>query len=80
MAQIAEQNYQDTSLFMGLESSLSQQMCKDVGHIRRAILSEHSRQSRSGIHDPDAMAAVSQALSESARKRARIIGLIHAEK
>ena len=84
MAQYAEFHVEDTSAFMGLESYLTKDALLGIAHrkeaIRVAVLSEQRRQYRSGINDPDALARVSQDVSDLSTKRAQIIGMIHAEK
>jgi hypothetical protein len=84
MAQYAEFHVEDTSAFMGLESYLTKDALLGIAHrkeaIRVAVLSEQRRQYHSGINDPDALARVSQDVSDLSTKRAQIIGMIHAEK
>ena len=84
MAQYAEFHVGDTSAFMGLESYLTKDAFRGIKHrkdaIRVAVLSEQRRQYHSGINDPDALARVSQDVSDLSTKRAQIIGMIHAEK
>ena len=84
IAQYADRNIQDTSVFMGLERFFSKKTPKEIVYKRkaicRAVCSEQQRQLEAGIYDPDEMASISQAASEWSRNRARIIGLIHAEK
>ena len=84
MAQYAEYHVEDTSAFMGLESYLTKDAFQGIKHrkeaIQRAVLSEQRRQCYSGINDPDALARVSQAVSDLSTRRAGIIGMIHAKK
>ena len=84
MAQYAEMNVQDTSAFMGLEKFMSKKTPKEIVYKREALYrtvhSEQQRQFESGIDDPDVMAKISLGWSDWSRKRANIIGLIHAEK
>lgn len=84
MAQYAAQNAGDTSAFMGLETYLSKQTQQGTIDRRRAIvqavLAEQSHQNCCGTYDPDALAGVSQAVSDLSVMRAEIIGLIHADK
>eukprot|EP00579_Thalassiosira_antarctica_P021681 CAMPEP_0201972422 /NCGR_PEP_ID=MMETSP0904-20121228/41665_1 /ASSEMBLY_ACC=CAM_ASM_000553 /TAXON_ID=420261 /ORGANISM="Thalassiosira antarctica, Strain CCMP982" /LENGTH=87 /DNA_ID=CAMNT_0048522251 /DNA_START=357 /DNA_END=620 /DNA_ORIENTATION=- len=84
MAQYAEMNIQDTSAFMGLEKYMSKKTKKEIVYKREALYrtvhSEQQRQFEADIYDPDAMAKISQGWSDWSRKRAEIIGLIHAEK
>jgi hypothetical protein len=83
MAQYAEFHVEDTSAFLGLEHYLTQDAFRGIKHrkeaIRVAILSEQRRQYRSGINDPDALARVSQDVSDLSTRRAGIIGMIHAK-
>jgi len=84
MAQYAELHVQDTSAFLGLENYMAQDTFRGVIYRKEAIivavLSEQRRQCRSGINDPDALAHVSQAVSDLSTRQARIIGMIHAKK
>ena len=84
MAKHAELHIKDTSAFLGLESYMSKNTLRDIKHRRECILlvvlKEQGRQSRSGIYDSDALARISQAVSDLSTRRARIIGMIHAEK
>ena len=84
MAEYAELHVEDTSAFLGLESYLSQDVLQGIKRRKEAILgavlSEQLRQSRVGINDPDALARVSQAVSDLSTRRARIIGMIHSSK
>mmetsp|Transcript_22548 Transcript_22548/g.38638 ORF Transcript_22548/g.38638 Transcript_22548/m.38638 type:complete len:167 (+) Transcript_22548:48-548(+) len=83
VAQYAEETSHRTSTFMGLENYLS----KDIMHqikrrrkrILKAVLLEQRRQAAAGINDSDAMANVARRKSALGRKRARMIGLLHAE-
>ena len=69
--------------FVGLENRLSDSISQDIVARRlrhqRAIRYEQDRQARVGIYDPDLLANVAEMESDWARKRATIIGLIHAE-
>ena len=84
MAEYAELHVEDTSAFLGLESYLSQDVLQGIKRRKEAILgavlSEQLRQSRVGINDPDALAQVSQSISDLSTRRARIIGMIHVKK
>ena len=84
MAEYAEKNVHDTSVFMGLEAHLSENSRVDIirrrDSIRRAVLYEQTRQNHFGIHDHTKLAAVSLVESDMSRRRARIIGLLHADK
>ena len=82
VADYAEVNVHDTSAFMGLENYFFQNTRQNIrdrrGAIWKAVLSEQQRQLDVGVHDPESMAAIAEAASEKSRKRARIIGLLHA--
>jgi hypothetical protein len=84
MSEYAEFHVEDTSVFLGLEKYLSQDAFRGTKHRKEAILgavlSEQLRQSRVGINDPDALAQVSQSISDLSTRRARIIGMIHVKK
>ena len=84
IAQLAEMNVQDTSVFLGLEKLFSDTTYREIEHQkymhRRAILSEQLRQLRHGVYNADALARESEATSDWSRRRARIIGLLHADK
>ena len=84
MSEYAEFHVEDTSVFLGLEKYLSQDAFRGTKHRNKAILgavlSEQLRQYRSGINDPDALARVSQDVSDLSTKRAQIIGMIHVKK
>ena len=84
MAQYAEMNIQDTSAFMGFEQHMSKKTKKEIvykrGALFRAVHSEQQRQFEAGIYDPDVTAKISLRCSAWSRKRAQLIGLIHAEK
>ena len=84
MAQYAEMNIQDTSVFMGLEKFMSKKTPKEIVYKRdalyRTVHSEQQRQFEAGIYDPDIMSKISLGWSDWSRKRAQLIGLIHAEK
>ena len=84
MAQYAELNSNNTSAFLGLENYLSSTTPREIFRRRRAVatavLAEHQRQSDEGMCDPAAIARVSEAESEVSRRRARLIGLLHADK
>ena len=83
MAEYAELHIQDTSAFLGFEKYLAASAFQDIENRRNAIivavLSEQGRQDRSGISDADALARVSQAVSDLSTRRAGIIGMIHAK-
>eukprot|EP00585_Thalassiosira_rotula_P003250 CAMPEP_0196137778 /NCGR_PEP_ID=MMETSP0910-20130528/5653_1 /TAXON_ID=49265 /ORGANISM="Thalassiosira rotula, Strain GSO102" /LENGTH=156 /DNA_ID=CAMNT_0041398285 /DNA_START=66 /DNA_END=536 /DNA_ORIENTATION=+ len=82
IAQYAEVNARDTSTFMGLENYLTPNTSQNIRSRRRAILRavllEQARQLNAGVCDPDAMADIVWSASEKSRKRARVIGLLHA--
>ncbi|KAL7538431.1 hypothetical protein ACHAXR_008541 [Thalassiosira sp. AJA248-18] len=84
MAQFAEMNIHDTSTFLGLEKFLldtTHQKIKWQNNAhRQAVLFQHRCQVHLGIYDADALARTSEATSDWSRKRARIIGLLHAHK
>lgn len=84
MASFAEMNVEDTSAFMGLECYLTDAMPLKIASRRkavvRAVMSEQERQRRACVYDPDEMAHVSLPVTELARKRASIIGLLHTDK
>ena len=84
MAEYAELHVKETSAFLGLENYLTQDAFRAIKHrkgaIQRAVLSEQHRQDRLGINDPDALASASQSVSDMSTRRARIIGMMHAEK
>ena len=84
IAQLAEMNVQDTSVFLGLEKVFSDTTYWEIERQkcmhRRGILSEQARQLRCGVYDADALGRVSEGTSDWSRRRARIIGLLHADK
>ena len=84
IAQLAEMNVQDTSVFLGLEKLFSDTTYREIERQkcmhRRGILSEQARQLRYGVYDADALGRVSEGTSDWSRRRARIIGLLHADK
>ena len=84
MAQYAEMNVRDTSVFMGLEVHLTKDTARNIVVRRRAlwtaVRAEQQRQSKAGICDPAQMASVAKMESEVSSKRAQIIALIHSEK
>ena len=80
MAEYAEQHREETSAFLGLEDYVTQAIKYRKEAITAAVLSEQRRQDRSGIKDPDALARVSEAVSDVSARRAQIIGMIHAKK
>ena len=79
--QFATMEVMDTSIFLGLESCLSQSIYHEIFKRRKArsqaVLCEHNRQLSFGINDPCMLAKISEVESAWARKRARIIGLLH---
>ena len=83
VAQYAECNCDDTSVFMGLENYLLKNTPREIQFRRRAICEavsfEQRRQLGSGIYDPDGVASVAAEISLLSRKRAYIIGLLHAQ-
>ena len=78
VAQYAELNIENTSSFLGLETYLTETGPQEVVERRRAskraVLLEQTRQTRLGLNDPEAMARISERLSELSRMRSRIIG------
>lgn len=84
VAQYAEKNASDTSVFMGLEQHLSEITYKVIIDRRRAswnaVRTEERRQISLGIYDPHEMMKVVRVESEHSEKRARIVGLLHADK
>lgn len=83
MEEYAELLHQgDTAIFLGLErhllDSTAQNIVSSRQRLMRAILLEQDRQDSYGICDPDILANISKVESGFSRKRARIIGLIHA--
>eukprot|EP00581_Thalassiosira_minuscula_P004385 CAMPEP_0183736506 /NCGR_PEP_ID=MMETSP0737-20130205/49455_1 /TAXON_ID=385413 /ORGANISM="Thalassiosira miniscula, Strain CCMP1093" /LENGTH=81 /DNA_ID=CAMNT_0025970519 /DNA_START=347 /DNA_END=592 /DNA_ORIENTATION=+ len=78
-----DMNVEDTSAFMGLENLLSREIYEEVLDNRRivkiAVCHEQKRQMEAKTYDPNVLSLVSQSFSEWSRKRARIIGLIHAD-
>ena len=84
MAQKAELHVKDASAFLGLENYLTKNTLQEMKYRRKAapmaVLSEQHRQDRLGINDPDALASASQAVSDMSTRRARIIGMMHAER
>lgn len=84
LADFAQSNLDDTSSWMGLEAYLTEKSASSVERRRErivaAVVREHRRQVRAGIHDPDALARVSAAESEASHQRARIIALLHDER
>ena len=72
----------NTEIFMGLEKYLDDARPQKIRQERKEIcdevFQEQVRQQDEGIFDPDAMANVSEAVSGSSRRRARVIGMIHA--
>lgn len=83
MAQYAEKNIQDTSTFLGLEKMLSDHVIKRLSVVktehRKGVLAEERRQVSLGIYDAYAISSVSMASSEWSRKRASVLGLLHAD-
>ena len=83
MAQYAQSNIEDSSVFQGLENYLQTNTRDAVWQRRerviRGVLSEQQRQLDSGTYDPEAFAVISSRLSKGSRLRARTIGLIHIE-
>ena len=81
--QYAGMNIHNTSTFMGLENSLSENTATNIRNRRRAVWeavsTEQKRQIDIGIHDPLALSVVAGNLSKLSRTRARIIGLLHAK-
>ncbi|KAL7549441.1 hypothetical protein ACHAWF_012710 [Thalassiosira exigua] len=67
---------EDTSVFLGLESSLSKSRLKEIALRRRAlcraIMVEQERQRRLGVRDPEAFGRISAEETESSRERARV--------
>ncbi len=83
IAEYAEMHAQDTSAFMGLENHLSENATGGVRRRRdaigRAVKTEQRRQADAGVGDPEALSAVAEYFSEFSRRRARVIGLLHAQ-
>ena len=81
---LAERNIQDTSVFLGLEAHTSPCTPRTIRHHRamvvRIVLDEQARQVEAGIDDVEANARLSVRASGWSRERARLIGLIHAER
>ena len=79
----AELNILETSVFMGIENYLSKDVSQEIGFrtaaIISAVLSEQQRQWDIGIHDPEIICFISEALSEQSRVCASFIGLLHAD-
>ena len=79
----AELNILETSVFMGLKNYLSRDISQEIGYrtgaIIRAVLSEQQRQGDIGIHDPEKISFISEALSEQSRLCASFIGILHAD-
>ena len=79
----AELNIQETSVFMGPENYLSRDVSQEIGYrtgaIISAVLSEQQRQWNIGIHDPERISFISEALSEQSRLCASFIGILHAD-
>jgi len=84
VAQCADMNAQEMSLFMGLESYLLETTMLETYYQRRAItsniLSEQERKLREGIYDPNSMTDVLVAALDWAMKRSQIITLLHSDK
>ena len=74
----------NTSVFTGLEQHLSEITYKVIIDRRRAswnaVRTEERRQISLGIYDPHEMMKVVRVESEHSEKRARIVGLLHADK
>jgi len=83
VSQYAKDNIHDTSAFLGLERYLSENTAKQTRYrrraIRKAVLLEQRHQMGMGIHDPETIAEIAVQMSGLSRKRACIIGLLHAE-
>ena len=79
----AELNIQETSVFMGLENYLSRDVSQEIGYrtgaIVSAVLSEQQCQWDIGIHDPEIISFIPEALSEQSRLCASFIGLLQAD-
>ena len=74
---------QDTSAVLGLESCLSESLFEEIISRREALMMEirfeQERQLSIGICDPDILANISEVGSEWSRRRALMIGLLHAD-
>eukprot|EP00585_Thalassiosira_rotula_P008685 CAMPEP_0196135114 /NCGR_PEP_ID=MMETSP0910-20130528/3865_1 /TAXON_ID=49265 /ORGANISM="Thalassiosira rotula, Strain GSO102" /LENGTH=179 /DNA_ID=CAMNT_0041395205 /DNA_START=119 /DNA_END=655 /DNA_ORIENTATION=- len=74
----------DTSAFLGLENYMAKNTASNIRYRRRsicnAILMEQERQSNIDAYDPEAMSRIAGQFSEVSRERARITGLLHADK
>jgi len=84
IAEYAERNAADTSLFMGLENYLTNSTSDSIRRRRRAVveavLLEQARQimAHDGICDHEKLAKISEAVTAVDQRRAYIIALIHA--
>lgn len=71
-----------TVSYLGLERYLLETTVDNMEvrqrRLRRAILFEQDRQWAAGVLDPDILANISEAESEWSRRRAGVIGLLHA--
>ena len=84
LAEFAERNTHDTSLFMGMENYLLKTTPEVIASRRQsvteAVLKEQQRQVDEGICDVERMARVSRGASDVSRERAQIVALLHADK
>ena len=80
---LQSQAAQDTTSFLGLESCLTSstagQIRRRMKALKRKVMREQRRQRRKGICNPELLASIAENESDWARRRAGIIGLIHAE-
>jgi hypothetical protein len=83
MAQFPTMEFPDTINFLGLESRLSRSIYREILQRRKArcmaVLCEQNRQRSIGINDPCMLANISEVESAWARKRARVIAMLHVE-
>ena len=83
VAQYAECNCDDTSVFLGLENYLLERTPREIRFRRqaicRAVSLEQQRQVDNGVYDPESLAGVAEQVSCLSRERAHIIGLLHAQ-
>ena len=72
----------NTEVYMGLENYLGNKRPQSVrltrGKMYDQVFKEQIRQDQEGIYDPDTMARVSSAVSKPSRRRAQVIGMLHA--
>ena len=82
VAQFAEINCRETSAFLGLENYMSERTSREIRRrrngVRDAVLFEQARQQDAGVNDPEVISLTSKRVTLPGRKRAYVIGLIHA--